>query len=89
MANSKAVRDYAPAWLELKKHNTVKLKVAPHLLSRVKKAIIKEKDMDTTYKVQQEVQGKPKMLLRSNYNSETWVLELRLVVCKTIEIHVL
>lgn len=43
-------REYHPIWVRLKAREKVTLRVKPHLYQRVKKAIIKEKDMDILFK---------------------------------------
>lgn len=83
MPTKQYLRIYYPAWLELRKRREVTLRVAPHLVARVRKAVIKEKDMDTSYKFQNEGMGKRKLYMRTSYNSKTWELEMRLEECKT------
>ena len=76
-------RTYYPAWEVLREQRAVTLRVAPHLVSRVKKAIIKEKDMDTAFKFSQEGVGKRKLYMKTLYNSRTWEFKLWLVESKT------
>src|SRR5882757_3252138 len=64
------LRHYEPAWLVLKASKEVNLKVAPHMVARVRKAIIKEKDKDRVFKFSQREAGKPRLLLRSSYSSK-------------------
>lgn len=79
-------RFYAPAWLLLKKNGSVVLKVAPHQVARVKKAVTKEKDQDTAYKLELDLLHKRKQLLRTHYDRETWLLSLRLVDCQQVQL---
>ena len=83
LVTSTELRQYEPAWLALRVTKEVKLKVAPHMVARVKKAIIKEKDMDRVFKFSQREAGKPRLFFRSSYDSKTWVLSLRLIECAT------
>ena len=72
-------RTYFPVWKVLKERREVVLRVAPHLVARVKKAVIKEKDMDLAFKFSQAEIGKRKLFLRSSYSSSSWELKLWLV----------
>lgn len=72
-------RDYNPIWVKLKQEQTVLLKVAPHNFPTVKKAVIKEKDLDTLFKMQSYDSSRGILELRSSYNSLTWELTLTLV----------
>lgn len=76
-------RVYEPAWLALKERREVILRVAPHLVVRVRKAVIKEKDMDLPFKFLQDEEGSRKLYMRSIYSAETWELKLWLVESKT------
>lgn len=76
-----STRTYYPAWLRLRERREVTLRVAPHLVDRVKKAVIKEKDMDISFKFSHEGVGKRKLYMRSKYNSSSWELRLWLVEC--------
>lgn len=77
-------RKYEPAWLLLKQRRVVTLRVAPHLVARVKKAVIKEKDMDITYKVESEAVGRKRQRLVIKYDAKDWNLVFRMVDCETI-----
>lgn len=71
-------RTYAPAWKACKLNGSVRLKVAPHLMKRVRRAIIKEKDEDQATKLEIDVLCiKPKML-KFSYNMATWELKVEL-----------
>lgn len=74
-------REYFPAWQRVRDTGSVRLKVAPHLVARVRKAVIKEKYNDLSFKVQHEY-SRHRMIIR--YNAETWILSFTLVKCKTI-----
>lgn len=77
MAKAKSgIRQYEPVWIKLKEKKQVKLRVAPHLMRRVKKAVIKEKDIDVAYKVQMEATT---LVLKFKYILADWQLEIRLI----------
>lgn len=73
---AKLCRQYYPAWQAVRERNSVKLKVAPHRVARVRKAVIKEKDMDLGYKMQRDIAGQKPVSLRSSYDVKTWILSL-------------
>lgn len=82
MANSGFTRTYQPVWETLKIKRHITLKVAPHLVSRVKKAVFKEKDIDIVFKVENDKKQK----LVTEYNSAEWLLKIKLIAdpCITI-----
>ncbi len=80
---SRELRLYERPWIILKQKHSVVLKVAPHNLAKVKKAIIKEKDSDVVYKLEHE---EKKMRLGIEYNKKTWQLTLTLAPCKAISV---
>ena len=51
------MRKYEPVWTALKHSQVVTLEVHPKLLPRVKKAIIKEKNIDLGFKVMNELEN--------------------------------
>lgn len=73
-----STRAYYPIWIIAKTEKVVDIKVAPHLVSRLKKAIGKEKDMDLVYRMMLEITGRKKERLRYVYNIQTWVLHVEL-----------
>lgn len=74
---SRSPRLYEPVWLLLKKDKEVTLIVRPHNLPKVKKAIIKEKDMDINFKELNEEVG-DKVYLDISYNRSNYNLTLML-----------
>lgn len=79
-------RQYEPAWKELKEKGKVTLKVAPHLVVRVKKAVIKEKDSDAVWRLQLDAKGAIRKRITSKYDKKTWYLILFLVDCQTLRV---
>lgn len=64
----------------------MQLKVAPHNMRRVRRAIIKEKDEDKANKLEIDILCiKPKML-KFTYDKETWVLTAELKAYTQIRI---
>jgi hypothetical protein len=51
------MRMYQPVWEKLKKDGRCSVAAAPELHARIKKAVIKEKYNDTTYKVECDLKG--------------------------------
>lgn len=73
-----AARLYYPAWQQLRTNKVVVLKVAPHNVARVRKAVRKEKDMDLGFKLEcQEVSNC--LQVESKYDSTSWQLKITLV----------
>jgi hypothetical protein len=70
---------YNPIWVKLKKEHTVSLKVAPHHVATVKKAVTKEKYIDLGYKFQGHENPCEAMKLQSSYDINSWVLTFWLV----------
>lgn len=68
-------RKYEEAWLRLKNRDTVKLRVTPLMFARVKKAIIKEKDQDLSFKVLNEIE---QFRLHFEYDKQTYELAVQL-----------
>ncbi len=81
---SRGTRKYYQVWELLKKKEAVTLRVAPHLVARVKKAVIKEKDIDTEYKIERDLARKKQMRITSSYDMKTWHLSFTLVECSRI-----
>lgn len=50
MGRRKEVREYEPIWTLIKSRKRVKITCAPDVMARVKKAVIKEKDIDKEFK---------------------------------------
>lgn len=71
------MRQYQAAWLKLKEEKKLILMVLPSAVRRVKKAIIKEKDMDTLLKIET---GWDQWIMQSSYDplKKLLVLKLRL-----------
>lgn len=71
------MRKYEAIWSRLKQHKIVVLEVNPKFFSRVKKAVIKEKDKDTGFKILNE--DDPVRLCIS------WDLEAKKMVCRLVQ----
>lgn len=69
------VRKYQPVWERIKAREVVTLEVLPALVARVKKAVIKEKDMDLGFKV---LNDHAKFRLIVDYSMEKKHLTFRL-----------
>lgn len=69
------MRQYEPAWIELKKKGKVRLAVPKGLHRRVVKAILKEKYMDAGYRL---LMLESKIRLRIEYVCEHNVITLEL-----------
>lgn len=78
-APKKPSRLYAAAWLILKEKKAVSLRVAPHLVRTVRKAVRKEKNLDVAFKFLQSEKGARKLVVVSSYNSKNWKLSFSLV----------
>lgn len=72
-------RTYTPAWLLLREKKAVSLKVAPHLVRTVRKAVRKEKNIDVEFKFLQSESGARKLVVVSSYDSKSWKLSFSLV----------
>lgn len=83
---NRPLRTYEPAWNILKAKGTVKLKVAPHLLARVKKAVIKEKDEDKVFLIELDIRGEKAKRLKIKYNKQSWELSFWLVPSKKVSL---
>ena len=51
------MRKYEPIWIELKKNKVAAIKATPQLHSRIRKAVIKEKDKDVGFKLTEADKG--------------------------------
>lgn len=80
-------RTYAPAWEACKATGFVRLRVAPHHLRKVKRALIKEKDEDKVYKLEVDITCANLRMLSFSYNRETWELKAELKAYTRITIH--
>jgi hypothetical protein len=69
-------RQYYPIWERIKTTGSARLKCAPGFVARVKKAVIKEKDMDVGYKLMNE---EDPCRLEVSYNRSSQVLTFKLV----------
>lgn len=83
---SRPERHYLPAWNAVKAKGEAQLKVPPHAVARVRKAVIKEKDKDIAYKLSLQEAGQKRKLLRTSYNSASWVLTLILTDCQSVTV---
>lgn len=72
-------RAYTTAWLLLREKRAVSLKVAPHLVRTVRKAVRKEKNMDVEFKFLQSESGARQLVVVSSYDSKNWKLSFSLV----------
>lgn len=54
----RTLRMYEPIWLQLKAKGHAKVAAPTHAHARIKKAVHKEKDIDTAYKIQQDIEGR-------------------------------
>lgn len=75
IANPYARQYYGP-WLLLKKNGSLRLKVHPALVARVKKAIIKEKDIDLAFKLINDYDP-CRLITRYNKEKQELFMELR------------
>lgn len=73
----RAPRAYEPVWKLLRQKGKVTLEIAdPVFVNRIKRMISKEKDMDTGFKILNELES-PR--LRYKYDPEKRELEIRLI----------
>lgn len=72
------MRKYQAAWEKLKKTKHLSLRVPPQLVRQVKKAIIKEKDQDTVFKLLNEHE---ETRLEIEYDKEAYALSF-VLKCK-------
>ena len=70
------MRQYEPAWLELKTEGRVVIAAHPLVHGRIFKAVKKEKDMDLVYKLQCEDDGKHPRIY-STRNASQLIISIR------------
>lgn len=71
-------RKYQAIWDKLKLKKECKIEVPPTYSERVKKAVIKEKDKDRIFKLEEDIKGNV-WRLETVYSRETNVMSFRLV----------
>lgn len=71
------MREYEPYWIAVRDGKTILIKVPPLEYPRVKKAIIKEKNIDVVYAISiGDGLSKPK--LSFSYDIQAWTLTVKL-----------
>lgn len=72
---TRGLREYQPVWNKIKETAKCRLEVPPQLVARVKKAVIKEKNMDSAFKLMND---EDQFRLVISYDRKSQVLKFEL-----------